>query len=130
MRLMVDRCLQAGRDDEAEQWIRRIARDDRTDSMVELAIDLLQSEQDGRIEDRFRQAAQDGDRDAMAILGYLLLTWGKIRQQAREDEAEQWLRRAAEAGAVRAMWDLGEFLIESGQDEEGRFWLQRFAEDG
>jgi TPR repeat protein len=126
---MVDLCVKAGRDEEADQWIRRVARDDGTDPMDELAIDLLESGQDGRVEKRLRQAAQDGDRDAMAILGRLLLTWGKLRQQDRQDEAEQWLRRAAEAGAVRAMGDLGDLLIESGQDEEGRFWLQRFVEN-
>lgn len=60
----------------------------------------------------------------MAILGALLKNWGRSR------DAEPWLRQAAEAGDIHAMYDLAVLLAESGRDENAQRWFLRYAENG
>jgi TPR repeat protein len=45
-------------------------------------------------------------------------------------EAEQWFRRAADAGSLRAQFDLGSLLAERGEVAEAEQWLRKAAEAG
>ncbi len=59
----------------------------------------------------------------MERVGGLLLSRGKA------DESQQWYRRAAEAGLVSAMSNLGRSLVHTDL-EESLIWLTRAAENG
>jgi len=75
--------------------------------------------------ERARQAAADGGPVEMVDLGRLLKANGDL------DEAEEWYRRAAEAGSTTAMFNLGH-LFENDRDDPigAETWYRRGAEAG
>ncbi|WP_330275851.1 tetratricopeptide repeat protein [Lentzea sp. NBC_00516] len=50
--------------------------------------------------------------------------WGHHREEGDLDQAEVFLRRAAEAGHPPAIADLGAMLIKQSRDDEARSWLE------
>lgn len=88
-----------------------------------------------------RVAAVQGDRDAMYDLAKRLFG-ASVDSHSAEDEAELagmepdaveglvWLRRAADAGQLDAMTDLGIRLSRLGMRDEGLFWLSEAALGG
>jgi hypothetical protein len=71
-----------------------------------------------------RQAANDGDPDAMADLARHLDQSGDAAQ------ARLWHRKAAESGNVTEMIRLGSHHWVLGQTDEARNWFQRAADTG
>jgi DNA-binding XRE family transcriptional regulator len=72
--------------------------------------------------DKLRQQARGGQTVAMYSLGKLL------RRSGRPDEAEVWLRRAADVGHPGAQFNLGKLVEESGRPDEAEGWLRRAAD--
>jgi TPR repeat protein len=58
----------------------------------------------------------------MGSLGVLLAT------QRKNAEAEQWYRKAADAGRTSAMFNLGVLLREQGKDAEAGQWFRKAAD--
>ncbi|WP_405177780.1 tetratricopeptide repeat protein [Nocardia sp. NBC_01377] len=80
----------------------------------------------GRTDDesRYRRAADNGDDDAMTVLGALLM------EQGKSDEAEIWFRRAADEGHIYAMTVLGNLLMERDEPGEAEIRYRQAAHDG
>ena len=80
----------------------------------------------------FRKAADRGNADAMAYLGWMHLEGHGVKQD--ETEAARCLRRSAEAGAPRAMEMLGLALLTghgvARNEAEGESWVRRAAVGG
>ncbi|MGW6702063.1 tetratricopeptide repeat protein [Nocardia sp. NPDC055049] len=74
--------------------------------------------------DLWRQAADQGDTDAMSSLGTLL------RQSGDLDGAETWFRRAADNGHTSAMAKLGVVLQQRGDLTEAETWFRRAVDNG
>jgi TPR repeat protein len=53
-----------------------------------------------------------------------------LTRQGRDEEALQWLRRAADAGDHLAEVSLGRLLAGEGHAEEAEQWLRRAADAG
>jgi len=69
-------------------------------------------------------SARRGDPVAMYNLARAL------KKNGRPDEAELWLRRAAEAGHPGALFNLGNLAYEDDRREEAERWLRNAAEAG
>jgi tetratricopeptide (TPR) repeat protein len=52
------------------------------------------------------------------------------KDQGKEDQAEQWYRRAADAGDTGAMVNLGVLLKDQGKGDEAEQWFRRAADAG
>lgn len=81
----------------------------------------------------FRQAAQDGNVEAMTSLGLAYLHGEGIAVQ--EDSALQWLRKAANRGDPRAMTELGNAYlkgqgVERNSDHLAKDWFEKAAARG
>ncbi|MFC9663278.1 tetratricopeptide repeat protein [Nocardia sp. NPDC127606] len=74
--------------------------------------------------DLWRQAADQGDTDAMSSLGTLL------RQSGDLDGAETWFRRAADNGHTSAMAKLGVVLQQRGDLTEAETLFRRAVDNG
>jgi TPR repeat protein len=119
-----------GRNPEAENWLRHTAETGSPFSMLLLA-ELL--EQTGRGE----EAKDWSCRAAGAVedVNQMLRTLGKVtrRQLGKikpNQEAEDWLRQAAEAADPAAMWALAGLLEWDWRDQEAKEWLGRAAKAG
>ncbi|MGW5703860.1 tetratricopeptide repeat protein [Amycolatopsis japonica] len=75
-------------------------------------------------ETRWREAADNGDIDAMFAL------YRHFEAEGRAADAEQWCRRAATAGHVKAMAAQGFLHQQRGANGEARFWWRQAAESG
>jgi tetratricopeptide (TPR) repeat protein len=69
-----------------------------------------------------QKAAKAGDREAMAVLGALLVGRGE------SGEGEAWCRRGADAGQSDAMVLLGMLLAERGESGEAEHWWRKAAD--
>lgn len=83
--------------------------------------------------EELRQSAEEGDREAMNLLGYLLLS-GEEGVEQNRSEGLIWLIRAASMGDVKAASNLGWLLVDGSlveQDlEAGAAWLAKAADAG
>jgi TPR repeat protein len=127
------RCWQRGREVEAETSWRRAAEGGHVDSMKLLALLLDREDRLVRIfrsleAETWWRAADAGDLQSMHYLGRAMWHRGLL------DDGQGWTRRAAEAGYVPAMADLGDALVYrafyEGPAEEALEWYQRGAEAG
>lgn len=75
-----------------------------------------------RIED-WQSAASNGDAEAMLHLAHAM-------RHSAPDEAERWLRSAADLGNLEAVHKLGVMLCRRGRQEDGEALVQRAAENG
>ncbi|MEU0490358.1 Clp protease N-terminal domain-containing protein [Nocardiopsis sp. NPDC006139] len=122
---------------EARKWYRKAAKKGLGDARRNLVFRIFllfparlralvqRSLKKHKMEELWNAEAERGDADAMAKLGALKATrwWNK-------DEAEFWLRRAAEHGHTRAMITLADLLTEHGDTTEAEFLYRKAAEAG
>jgi TPR repeat protein len=51
-------------------------------------------------------------------------------KQGKEDQAEQWYRKAADAGSTDAMSTLGALLWKQGKEDQAEQWYRKAADAG
>ncbi|MFE7272759.1 hypothetical protein [Streptomyces sp. NPDC057623] len=113
-----------GTDDErAESWLRRAAEDGYVKAIATLAVLLHTRGDEAEAEPWWREAAMAGDAEGMYAYGHLLHIRG-------DDQAEMWLRRAAERGHDTAAEILGRAADERGDLPEAERWWRVAAEAG
>ncbi|MFI6010721.1 tetratricopeptide repeat protein [Streptomyces sp. NPDC051243] len=112
-----------GDDEQAERWLRRAAEDGYVEAMTTLATLLHKRGDEAEAEPWWREAAIAGDPQAMYVHGHLLRLRGN-------DEAEMWLRRAAEQGHDTAAEILGRAADGRGDLADAERWWRMAAEAG
>ncbi len=114
---------QDGRLDDAERWYREAADRGDQEAMIALADLLPPTDRSG--DDWYRRAAESGHPRALAVIST------RLRARGETDEAERWLRRAAEAtGEPFFLVELGELLAGRGDVDGAETWYRRAAEAG
>lgn len=112
-----------GDDEQTEAWLRRAAEGGYLRAVTTLGT-LLHKRGDGaEAETWWGTAATAGDTDAMYLYGHLLRLRG-------DDQAEPWLRRAAERGHTKAAEILGRAADERGDLAAAEKWWRVAAEAG
>jgi uncharacterized protein len=113
----------AGEDEQAETWLRRAAEGGYVGAVTTLGTLLYQRGDHAGAEPWWKAAAMVGDVDAAYAYGHLLRLRG-------DDQADPWLRRAAERGHARAAEILGRTADERGDLVEAEKWWRAAAEAG
>lgn len=102
-----------GDDAQAERWYRFAADNDDPDARDELARLLYRTDRQAQALPLIISGAAEGSVEcALYLAAHLLLTSGD------RDEAERWLRVAADSGRVDALRELGTLMYESGRTSE------------
>lgn len=110
-------------EEEAETWLRRAAEGGYVTAITTLAKLLYMRGDKTEAEPWWRAGAAAGDIEAMYVYGHLLRLSGA-------EQAELWLRRAAERGHDRAAEILGLAADERGDLAEAEKWWRVAAEAG
>ncbi|PIM68481.1 hypothetical protein CTU88_30725 [Streptomyces sp. JV178] len=113
----------AGEDEQTETWLRRAAEGGYVAAVTTLGTLLYERGDHAGAEPWWKAAAMVGDVDAAYAYGHLLRLRG-------DDQAEPWLRRAAERGHERAAEILGKAADERGDLVEAEKWWRAAAEAG
>lgn len=109
--------LLAGRLAEAERWLGEAVERGDCSAIPPLVEALIGQDRSVEIESWYRLGVERGDVASMISLGRLQLDAGHL------NEAEDLLRRSA--GTLDGMGALGDLLVRTGREEEGRPLLQR-----
>jgi TPR repeat protein len=112
-----------GDDDQAEEWLRRAAQGGYARAMAVLGRLLYERGDNAGAESWWRMAAMAGGVEEAYVYGHLLRLRG-------DDQAEPWLRRAAERGHDRAAQILGKAADERDDLVEAERWWRVAAEAG
>ncbi|MBL4846765.1 MAG: sel1 repeat family protein [Planctomycetes bacterium] len=107
---------------EAAKWFQRAAAKGSVRGMIELA-KILEVRSDSSAESWHRAAAKTGDPEAMTGLASFLSM--NVENSLEPEESLKWYRRAAEAGHVPAMVELGAELKRG--SPEALVWFRRAA---
>ncbi len=126
--------------EEGEKWLVQAAEAGYIPAMVELGRRLLEGDQLERDSARgiewVGKAADLGNEKANAILSEWMYQLGMhfLGTTSNKEKGAEWLRKAAEAGHVLAMLELGRRLVDGDQMEknttEGISWLVKAAKNG
>ena len=94
------------------------------DNNISSAIDLIQNDHLLGMES-LRALAEAGNQSAIVYLGLYL-----GEDSETEQEAERWLRTAAQFGSPDAAWNLALIERKRGNEAEMRNWIDRAADFG
>jgi TPR repeat protein len=112
-----------GDEQQAETWLRHAAKGGYVTAITTLAKVLHMRGDEAEAEPWWQAGAKAGNAEAMYVYGHMLRLRGA-------DQAEVWLRRAAERGHVRAAEILGRAADERGDLTEAEKWWRVAAEAG